>query len=174
MIKIIAAIGKNNELGKNNDLIWHLPGDLKFFKQQTQGKIVAMGRNTFNSLPKKLPNRKHIVLTDIEDFNKDISDVEVIYNGMSFARKCLLEAEKEDVFIIGGASVYKMFISFADELYLTEIEAEAKADVYFPAFDKSQFNAEVLGKGEDNGIKYTHVRYYNRRQYDFTLGEANV
>lgn len=169
MIKIIAAIGKNNELGKNNDLIWHLPGDLKFFKQQTQGKIVAMGRNTFNSLPKKLPNREHIVLSDVDDFNKDTADVQVLFNAYDFVQQCLLKAEKEDVFIIGGASIYKMFIGFADEIYLTEVEAEERADVYFPKFDKAQFSREVLGQGEDNGIKYTHVRYYDRSKYEFFL-----
>lgn len=169
MIKIIAAVGKNNELGKNNGLIWHLPGDLKFFKKQTEGKTVAMGRNTFNSLPKKLPNREHVVLSDIDVFNKDIIGVQVIHNDYDFARECLLKAEGEDLFIIGGASIYKMFIGFADEIYLTEIDAEADADVYFPTFDKTQFTKEILGVGEDNGIKYTHVRYYNRKEYDFLL-----
>lgn len=169
MIKIIAAIGKNNELGRNNDLIWHLPGDLKFFKKHTSGKTVAMGRNTFNSLPKKLPDRVHMVLSDIDEFNKDTKDVQIVHNGYDFARLCLLKAEKDDLFVIGGASIYKMFIGFADEIYLTEIDAEADADVYFPDFDKSQFSREVLGEGEDNGIKYTHVRYYNRKAYDFSF-----
>lgn len=169
MIKIIAAIGKNNELGKNNGLIWHLPGDLKFFKEQTMGKTVAMGRNTFNSLPKLLPNRHHIVLTDIDCFNKSTVGVTIVYNSFSFINKCLLEAEKDDLFIIGGASIYKMFIDFADELYLTQIDASSDADVYFPQFDKSQFDTEILGKGEDNGISYTHVRYYNRKRYEFTV-----
>ncbi len=169
MIKIIAAVGRNNELGKNNDLIWHLPGDLKFFKKQTEGKIVAMGRNTFNSLPKKLPNRTHIVLSDVEDFNKSTNDVQVMYDVTNFVRKCLLEAEANDLYIIGGASIYKLFVGFADEIYLTEIEDSAEADVYFPSFNKSQFTREILGMGEDNGIKYTHVRYYHRTTYDFTL-----
>lgn len=174
MIKIIAAVGKNNELGKNNDLIWHLPGDLKFFKKQTEGKTVAMGRNTFNSLPKKLSNRQHIVLTDIDIFKHDVLDVQVFFNAYKFVEKVLLMAEADDVFIIGGASIYKMFIGFADEIYLTEIAAEAEADVYFPHFDKSQFSVEVLGHGEDNGIKYKHVRYYNRKSYRFSLAPVNV
>lgn len=173
MIKIIAAVGKNNELGKNNDLIWHLPGDLKFFKEQTIGHTVAMGRNTFNSLPKKLVNRKHMVLSNVEDFNKETSDVTVIYNAYEFVRQCLLESEGNDLFIIGGASIYDMFIDFADEIYLTEIEAEGDADVYFPQFEKADFDKEILGCGQDNGVKYKHVRYFNRKKYKFQVGQVH-
>lgn len=169
MIKIIAAVGKNNELGKNNDLIWHLPGDLRFFKRQTEGKTVAMGRNTFNSLPKKLPNRQHIVLTDVDKFNKDTRDVQVFFNVNEFVRQCLLKSEEDDLYIIGGASIYKIFVGFADEIYLTEIDAQSSADVYFPEFDKSKFDKEILGNGEDGGINYQFVRYYNRKQYDFSV-----
>ena len=165
MIKIIAAVGKNLELGKNNGLIWHLPGDLKFFKEQTMNKTVAMGRNTFNSLPKKLPNRQHIVLSDIDNFNKDTQGVNVVYNARDFMMECFKEGERHEMFIIGGASVYRMFIGMADELILTEIDASSEADVYFPEFDKSHFQKEILGEGEDNGIHYTHVRYYNRTKY---------
>ncbi len=174
MIKIIAAIGRNNELGKNNNLIWHLPGDLKFFKEQTIGHTVAMGKNTFDSLPKKLPNRKHMVLTDTEVFNKDVSDVGVFSNAYEFVRECLLEAEKEDLFIIGGASIYNMFIGCADELYLTEIDASSDADVFFPEFDKTEFEREILGEGEDNGVRYKHVRYFNRKRYQFGLFHINL
>ncbi|MBR5227609.1 MAG: dihydrofolate reductase [Clostridia bacterium] len=172
MIKIIAAIGKNRELGKNNDLIWHLPGDLKFFKEQTLGSVVAMGKNTFNSLPKKLPDRKHIVLADDDIFNKDVEDVIVMHDKLEFIKLCNLEAEKADIFIIGGASIYNMFIGLADELYLTEIEAEAPADVYFPEFDKNNWKKEVLSSHEYDGIKYSHVKYYDRTDYGsyFDLG----
>lgn len=165
MIKIIAAVGKNFELGKNNKLIWNLPGDLKFFKEQTAGKTVVMGRNTFNSLPKKLPNRNHVVLSDIEFFNKDVSDVMVFDKAAEFLKHCNLEAEKDDVFVIGGASIYKMFLDIADELYLTEIDATDEADVFFPEFDKNNWDKEILGCGSDNGISYKHVRYFNRKRY---------
>ena len=165
MIKMIAAIGKNRELGKNNALIWNLPGDLKFFKEQTMGKTVVMGKNTFNSLPRKLPGRRHIVLADEPGFNKDMSDVKVFYDCREFIRYCMLEEEKDDIFIIGGASIYKMFVGFADELYLTEIHDEAEADVYFPMFEKGNWRMEVLGEGNDNGVSYTHVRYYCRTDY---------
>lgn len=163
MIKIIAAVGKNLELGKKGDLIWQLPNDLKFFKEQTQGSVVVMGRNTFNSLPKKLPNRNHLVITDVDDFNKSIEDVDVFYNFAVLLSAVKKHAAKSDVFIIGGGSIYRQFIFYADELILTEVDAEDKeADVYFPAFDKELYERHVIASNEDNGIKYTHVRYVRK------------
>lgn len=158
-ISIIAAIGENNELGKNNDLIWHLPNDLKFFKNVTTGKTVLMGRNTFWSLPKVLPNRTNIVITDIdEEYPSEV----VIYNSL----EAFLEDYKyrdEEVFIIGGASIYRQFIESADKLYLTEISESCNdADVYFPSFDRKNYNQEVLGENTDNGISYKHVLYKRR------------
>jgi len=163
MIKIIAAVGKNLELGKNGDLIWRLPNDLKFFKEQTQGSTVVMGRNTFNSLPRKLPNRKHLVITDVDDFNKPVDDVTVFYNFEDMLCNVKKQATEADVFIIGGGSVYKQFVPYADELILTEVDAEDKeADVYFPEFDKTLYTRFVVASNEDNGIKYEHVRYIKK------------
>ena len=163
MIKIIAAVGKNLELGKKGDLIWQLPNDLKFFKEQTQGSTVVMGRNTFNSLPKKLPKRKHLVITDVDDFNKDIEDVDIFYDFEKLLTAVKKQAELADVFIIGGGSVYRQFVPYADELILTEVDAEDKdADVYFSEFDKEHYIREVIASNEDNGIKYEHVRYVKK------------
>ena len=163
MIKIIAAVGKNLELGKKGNLIWRLPNDLKFFKEQTMGCPVVMGRNTFNSLPKKLPNRKHLVLTDADEFNKSLEDVDLFYNFYDLLVEVKERAKHADVFIIGGGRVYKLFVPFADELILTEVEAEdAEADVYFPAFDKAEYERTVIASNEDNGIKYDHVRYVKK------------
>ena len=158
-ISIIAAIGENNELGKNNDLIWHLPNDLKFFKSVTTGKTVLMGRNTFWSLPKVLPNRTNIVITDVdEDYPKEV----VIYNSIDSFLEDYKNTE-EEVFIIGGASIYNQFINIADKIYLTEIAATCEdAQVYFPQFDKEQYEKEIVGKNEDNGISYKHVLYKRR------------
>jgi dihydrofolate reductase len=158
MITIIAAIGRNNELGKNNDLIWSLPSDLKFFKEQTLGAKVAMGKNTLESLPKLLPGRKHIVLSLDNNFNKDVTGVIVYNNKDEFMNYC--KSSEENIFIIGGASIYAMFVDLADVLILTEIDAEDKeAQVYFPKFDKTKYTKEVLGSNSDNGINYTHVKY---------------
>lgn len=158
-ISIIAAIGENNELGKNNDLIWHLPNDLKFFKSVTTGKTVLMGRNTFWSLPKVLPNRTNIVITDMdEEYPKEV----VIYNSIDAFLEDYKNTE-EEVFIIGGASIYSQFINIADKIYLTEVAATCDdAQVYFPQFDKEQYEKEIVGQNEDNGISYKHVLYKRR------------
>lgn len=153
MISIIAAIGKNNELGLNNDLIWHLPNDLKFFKEKTLNQNIVMGYNTFVSLGRVLPSRKHIVLS----FKKVRLPLEVIqFNNLEDLNNYIKD---KDVFIIGGASMYKQFIDKADRLYLTEIDNTHKADVYFPNFDKSLFDKKILGTNSDNGINYTFTLY---------------
>lgn len=152
---IIAAIGKNNELGKSNNLIWHLPKDLKFFREQTTGHSIIMGRKTFESLPKMLPNRKHIVLSSSNNFPPD---VEVFDNIESLLNK--YNKSGEDIFVIGGASIYKAFIDYTTKMYLTEIDSECKdADAYFPHFDKDDWSKEELDQGEDNNIEYKHVLY---------------
>ena len=152
---IIAAIGKNRELGKENGLIWHLPNDLKFFKQVTSNHSIIMGRKTFESLPRMLPNRKHIVLTTSENLPSEVE----VYKEL----KQLLERYKdttEEIFIIGGASIYSQFLDYSDKLYLTEIDEEDKdADVFFPEFDKSNYTSELIKENEDNGIKYKHMVY---------------
>ena len=154
-ISMIAAIGKNYELGLNNDLIWKLKGDLQFFKKTTLGHPVVMGRKTFESLPKVLPGRKNIVISRSEILNKEIK----VYKGI---KEFLLENENidDEYFIIGGATIYKSFIDLATKLYLTEIDAaENKAEVYFPKFDKSEWNKEILGCNKEGNIYYTHALY---------------
>lgn len=161
MISIIAAIGKNNELGKNNGLIWNIPKDLKFFREKTSGTTIVMGRNTFNSLPKILPKRLHIVLSDSNDFNKELNDKVIVVHGKEELIKMCRELSKDnEVFIVGGASIYKMFIDIADRLYITHIEAEDKeADVYFPEIDNNKWSKKILAKDEDNNIKFTQIEY---------------
>ncbi|MEG1989902.1 MAG: dihydrofolate reductase [Clostridia bacterium] len=163
MITIIAAIGRNNELGKNNDLIWNLPNDLKFFKQQTLNSIVAMGKNTLESLPKLLPNRKHIILSLDNNFNKDILNSEVYQDKDQFINRCKKLSNDNNLYIIGGASIYSMFINIADCLVLTEIDAEDKeATVYFPQFNKNDYNMEYLSENSDGDIKYKHIKYIKK------------
>ena len=123
-LTIIAAIGKNNELGYKNDLIWHLPDDLKFFKEKTTGKTIVMGYNTFLSLPKLLPNRKHIVLSTDKLDIKDVTS----FTNLDELIKFIKEID-EEVFIIGGASIYKQFINLVDKMYLTEVESEDSTSV---------------------------------------------
>lgn len=160
-IIIIAAIGKNNELGKNNDLIWRLKGDLKFFKEQTTNHKIVMGYNTFKSLPRLLPNRKHIILT-----HKEIEiDGCQVFNDFNKLNNYLATLN-EDIYIIGGGSIYKLFIDIADELILTEINDEClDAQVYFPTFDKNDCFKEVINECQEDGIKYSHVKYTKRPKY---------
>ena len=154
MISIIAAIGKNRELGRDNDLIWHIKEDLKNFKNLTMGKYIVMGKNTYESLPKHLEGRKYIVLSS------SLSNIE---NGLLFNDfSKLLEFIKgldEEVMIIGGSSIYKLFLPFADKLYLTEIDSEEAADVYFPEFNKEDYECNVVSTNEVDGLKYSFVIY---------------
>ena len=149
---IIAAIGKNRELGKDNDLIWHLPNDLKFFKEMTNNHAIIMGRKTFESLPRMLPNRKHIVLTSSDNLPSEVE----VYKEL----KQILESyrdSQEEIFIIGGASIYSQFLEHSDKMYLTEIDQEDKnADVFFPEFNPDDYTSELIKENEDNGIKYKH------------------
>ena len=142
-ISMIAAIGKNNELGKNNDLIWRFKEDMNFFKEQTMGKPMAMGYKTFYSLRggKPLPGRKHIVLTSR---NLEENDQVVIVRSLEELLE-YIETYKDEVMIIGGASIYKAMIDYADKLVLTEIDAEDKnADAYFPTFNEEYWLKEEL------------------------------
>lgn len=159
-ITMIAAIGKNNEIGKNNKLIWPIKEDLKFFKQQTMGKPVAMGMRTLESLPKLLPGRKHIVLTTK---SPDLDPQIVIVHSVDELLK-FIEEYQDEVMIIGGARVYAEMIEYADKLVLTEIDAEDKeADAYFPTFNKDDYDREELCSHEENGLKYKHLVYTRKR-----------
>lgn len=159
MVIIIAAIGKNNELGKDNKLLWHLPSDLKFFKEKTLGKTIVMGKNTFESLPKVLPNRKSVVLSHIE-MNVP-NDVIVFYDINELIN--YVKNVNDDVYIIGGAQMYKQFLELSDMMYLTEIDAEYDADVFFPKFNKLEWESNCLKEVEENDVKFKHMQYVKKR-----------
>ena len=132
---MIAVVGKNFELGKNNQLLCHLPADLKRFKEITSGYPVIMGDRTWESLPiKPLPKRKNIVIT--LDKNAIYNDCEVVH---TLDDAVGLVKNEEKAFIIGGATIYKLFIDRVDTLYLTRIDAEFEADVFFPTVDFSRW-----------------------------------
>ena len=150
MINIIAAVGKNLEIGKDNKLLWRIPNDQKYFKETTINKTVVMGRKTYESMGKPLKNRKNIVLTRGK---LNIDNVEIVNN-----YKEILNRE-EEIFIIGGEQIYKKFLPYADNLYLTEINASKEADTYFPEFDKGLYEKEVLKTEEYNDIEYSFVIY---------------
>lgn len=149
MINIIAAIGENNELGYKNNLLCYLPRDLKHFKELTSGHTVIMGSKTWESLPKKpLPNRKNIVLTRK---NIQIDGAEVVNTKDEIFE--IIKKEEKDVFIIGGASIYELFLPYADKLYLTKIVSNFFADVWFPIIDYEKWEVsdiEFVSKDEKN------------------------
>lgn len=153
---LIAAVGKNNELGKKGGLCFRIPGDLKFFKNITMGHPVFMGLNTWKSLPKKLPGREHYVLTfDAKDLPEGVHPVTDLEK---FITENLNTEQK--IFVIGGGSVYKQMLPYCKELYLTEIQGEdMEADTFFPEFDKNNWDSQIIGKGQDNGLDYNHVLY---------------
>lgn len=155
-ISMIACVGKNLELGKNNTLIWHLPNDLKYFKNVTSGKTIIMGRKTYDSLPNgKLPNRRNIVLQLKEESN--IEGVDIFNNIPDILNNV---KDEQEVFITGGASIYKQFLPYANKLYLTEVDEECSdASVYFPSFDKKLYKKSIISKECDNDINYQFVIY---------------
>lgn len=153
-VSMIAAIGRNNELGKDNNLIFHFHNDMKFFRETTTGNTVVMGRKTFESLPKVLPNRRNVVISSDKTLKIDGAEV------CSSVEEVLKLCKNDNVFIIGGGRVYAEFLEYADKLYLTEVDAEcADADTFFPQTDKSRWKREVLAEYCENGINYSHVLY---------------
>jgi dihydrofolate reductase len=161
-ISIISAIGRNNEIGKKNALLWDMPADLKHFKEKTSGHTIIMGQKTFESIGRPLPNRRNIVLT----LNKNlrIDGVETFYS-IEELEKEFLNID-EEVFIIGGGQIYKLFIEKADKLYLTEVEADFKdADTFFPTFDKNKWqkvSEEKHEPDEKNKYSYTFTEYLKK------------
>jgi dihydrofolate reductase len=136
IVSLIAALTKNNVIGKNNDLPWHLPDDMKYFMQTTKGHYVIMGRKNYESIPEKfrpLPNRTNIVVTRQKNFlAPNCIVVNSLEEGLSLAR----EAGQQEAFIIGGAEIYSRSLDYAHRLYLTEIHGEIEGDTYFPEFEK--------------------------------------
>lgn len=148
MISLIAAVGKNYELGKDNKLIWHFKKDMEYFKEVTTGKTVVMGRKTYESIGRPLPNRRNIVIT-----SRMLEGVETVKTVDE-----ILDMH-DDIFIIGGASIYEEFIKYADKIYLTLIDKEYDADTYFPTFDDNQFEKTVIKEETENDIRLTFALY---------------
>lgn len=152
MISIIAAIGNNNELGNNNDLLWHLPNDLKHFKALTSGRTIIMGRKTWESLPfRPLPNRRNIVIT--RDTNAQFECAEVFPS----IESALNSTSNEEVFIIGGGQIYAQALPFADRLYITHVDGTFDANVFFPEINTTvwkQVSKEAHSSDEKHPYLY--------------------
>jgi dihydrofolate reductase len=139
IVSAIAALSKNKVIGKNNDLPWRLPDDMKFFMETTKGHHVIMGRKNYDSLQDKfkpLPNRTNIVITRQKDFKAPGCIVlNAVEPGLEIARK----NSEEECFIIGGAEIYKLAMPYTTRLYMTEIDADIEGDTYFPDFKKEEW-----------------------------------
>lgn len=157
MITIIAAVAENNALGKDNGLIWHLPADLKRFKKITEGHYVIMGRKTFESLGKPLPNRTTIIITRNPNYAAEGC---IIVNSL---KEAIIKASPdENPFILGGAEIYKQAIAIADILDLTIVHHNFEADAFFPEIDPSiwkEIERENFKADEKNVYDFSFVKY---------------
>lgn len=154
MLSIIAIIGKNRELGKDNKLLWNIPPDLERFRRITKDHPVIMGRKTFESIGNPLPYRDNIVITSDRTYGKE--GIKVVYTLDEALRVANNSSGSSEIFIIGGGSLYAQAIDRADRLYLTVVDVTADADTFFP--DYSQFSRVVLQEPhESDGFHYTYL-----------------
>ena len=167
MLAMIAAVAKNGVIGRNNQLPWHLPNDLKNFKHVTMGKPLIMGRKTFASLGNKpLPGRTNIVLTHDTSFSA--SGIQVVNNAqaaVSLAENICQELEVDETMIIGGAQIYEFFMPFAQRLYITQVQKEIDGDTYFPEFDQDDWKLmerRDFQVTEDNEFPYSFLVFDRR------------
>lgn len=159
MLSIIVAKAKNNIIGKGNSLIWHLSDDLKRFKKLTTGHTIIMGRKTFESLGRVLPNRYHVILTNNTKWKVDNENVEVINDITKLST--YIESDEES-FVIGGGAIYKLLMPYCKKMYITEINTEFEGDVKFPEIDKNIWKEIEREKGpndEKNDFSYDYVTY---------------
>lgn len=160
IVTIIAAIANNNALGKDNDLIWNLPADLKRFKEMTSGHHIIMGRNTFESIGRPLPNRTTVIITRNRDY---IAEGCIVVNSLQEG----LKVAKDDAspFIIGGAQIYEQALLIADRLDITEVHHSFEADVFFPQIDLKiweEVSRTFLEADGKNKYDYSFVSYKKR------------
>lgn len=162
IISLIAAVSKNLVIGKNNDLPWNLPDDMKFFMQKTKGHHCIMGRKNYESIPEKfrpLPNRTNIVVTHQKGFKAPGC---IVVNAIEKALEIAKENGETEVFIIGGAEIYRQGLSVTQRMYLTEIQAHIDGDVFFPEFKKEdwkQIKRDHHGKDERHAYAFDFVVY---------------
>jgi dihydrofolate reductase len=159
---MIVAVSDDWGIGKDNELLWHIPEDLRRFKKLTMGKCIIMGKRTWESLPRRpLPGRLNIVLTDIP--NECIDCSVTAYSIEDALKKC---SNEDEAFIIGGGSVYRQFMPFADRLYITHVHLKAPADVFFPRIDMRKWKIiekEELVSDDENSIPYSYVIYERKK-----------
>ena len=163
MLSIIVAKAANNVIGKDNKLIWNIPDDLKRFKKITTGHTIIMGRKTFESLGRILPNRKHVILCNDMEMNIEDERVEILED-ISLLDK-YINSEEEN-FVIGGATIYKLLMPYVDKMYITEIEKEFEGDAVFPNIDEKEWsieNIELPDKTNQQPFEYKYITYIRKK-----------
>ncbi len=159
-LSLIAAVSRNNVIGKDNKMPWHLPADLQFFKTITLGKPIIMGRKTWESLGRILPGRRHIVVTRNKDYTAE--GVEIVLSADAALKQA---SNVDEAVIIGGAHLYEEMLPLTDRLYLTEIDAELEGDTFFPEWNKKEWKVvsrEAHPADEKNSFPYRFVVYERR------------
>lgn len=151
MLSAIVAVGNNNVIGGNNKLLWHLPEDLRRFKEITEGNVIIMGRKTFESLPKILPNRFHVILTRDRDYRVLDERVKVVN---SIDKLHSLVESDEEVFVIGGGEIYSLLLPYTQKIYLTRIYEDFTGDTFFPNIDFKDWNVILEKSGCEENITY--------------------
>ncbi len=155
---MIAAAAENHALGKDNDLLWHLPDDFKRFKKLTIGHKIIMGRKTFESFPKPLPKRTHIIITRDTTYSVPYEDCIIVHS----LEEAIKLVSNEDAFIIGGGEIYKQGELFADVIELTRVHGNFDADTYFPILDTTHWKLtaeEYHPKDEKHQYAFTYLTY---------------
>lgn len=159
MLSIIVAKAKNNIIGKDNKLLWHIPDDLKKFKELTTNHNIIMGRKTFESIGRILPNRKHIIFSQNPDFKIDNENIEIVHSMLQIQQ--YIEDENEN-FVIGGAMIYNLLMPYVTKMYVTEIDKDFEGDTVFPRINTEvwqEVSREDGPKDEENDFKYEYVVY---------------
>jgi len=154
IVSIIVAIGENNAIGKNNQLLWHMPNDLKHFKEVTSGRTIIMGRKTFDSVGKALPRRRNIVVTRQNITIPGCEVVKSVEDGLALCK------DDDEVFIGGGAEIYKQAMHLTDRIYLTIIHKSFDADTFFPEINKQEWkeiSREDFPPDEKNPLPYSFI-----------------
>lgn len=162
-LALIVAMDQNRGIGKDNDLLWHLPADMKFFKETTSGHVVIMGRKNFESIPERfrpLPNRENVVLTRNKGYQAEGC---LVFHSLEEAIEHY-KGTDQTVFIIGGGQIYEEALSNfqMDEMYITEVAANFEADTFFPIFDENQYQIGIVQeneKDEKNPYSFLIKRY---------------
>ncbi len=164
MLSIIVAKSKNNVIGKNNSMLWKLPDDLRQFKEKTTGHVIIMGRKTFESLGRVLPNREHIVLSRNQNFTVDSEFVKVVHS-ISDLQKYI--DDKNENFVIGGTNIYNLLMPFCTKMYITQLQKDFEGDATFPNINESEWeevSRENGPKDENNDFEYEYITYVRKNK----------